>query len=212
MTSPAQMEALAPRAMPRQRRAIERRRAILDAAYALLGEHGVDGITTSLIAARAGVPVASVYGYFPNKIAVIAELMREAMAEVDSRLETLFPVRADRAAHGRAIDDAIDTVIEGYRTMPARQRLFSAVRGNEVLEPIMLASDARMTASLAANMMRIHPNLLPIRAQAIAQTVVQTFTALQEGVVACTDPALFAALVEEWRTLIKGYLLPLADV
>src|SRR5271156_2291534 len=127
-------EALAPRAMPRQRRAIERRRAILDAALALLEEHGVESISTSLIAERAGVPVASVYGYFPNKMAVIAELMREAMADVDSRLETLMPNRADREARARGIDQAIDTIIEAYRAEPARQRLFSAVRGNEVLE------------------------------------------------------------------------------
>ena len=51
---------LAPRTKPRQRRAIERRQAILDAAQSLLAEHTIDALTTSLIAARAGVPVASV--------------------------------------------------------------------------------------------------------------------------------------------------------
>jgi AcrR family transcriptional regulator len=195
--------------MPRQRRAIERRRAILDAAMILLDTHGIEGITTSLIAARAGVPVASVYGYFPNKMAVIAELMREAMAEVDDRLTGLMPPRPDRIGIEAAIDHAIDTVIAGYRASPARQRLFSAVRGNEVLEPVARASDQRMTETLAAAILLIREDTPKLRARAIAQTVVQTFTAAQEGVVSCTDPLLFAALVDEWRGLIKAYLVPI---
>jgi AcrR family transcriptional regulator len=197
--------------MPRQRRAIERRRAILDATMALLETHGIEGITTSLIAARAGVPVASIYGYFPNKMAVIAELMREAMAEVDDRLTGLMPARADRNGVEAAIDHSIDTVIAGYRASPARQRLFSAVRGNETLEPVARASDARMTDTLVAAMLHMHPDRPPLRARAIAQTVVQSFTAAQDGVVACTDPLLLEALVAEWRALLKAYLLPLVD-
>ncbi len=212
----AQIEAIAmttlePRTMPRQRRAIERRRAILDATMALLESHGIEGITTSLIAARAGVPVASVYGYFPNKMAVIAELMREAMAEVDDRITGLMPARADRTGIEAAIDHAIDTIIAGYRASPARQRLFSAVRGNEILEPVARASDERMTETLVAAILLLHPDRPPLRARAVAQTIVQTFTAAQDGVVACTDPLLFEALVAEWRGLIKAYLLPMID-
>ncbi|HTZ69632.1 MAG TPA: TetR/AcrR family transcriptional regulator [Acetobacteraceae bacterium] len=211
MAAGAVAEALAPRVVPRQRRAIERRRAILNATLALLEDHGVDGITTSLIAARAGVPVASVYGYFPNKMAVIAALMHDAMAEVDGRMERLLAAATDAEGVARAIDLAIDTVIEGYRAMPARQRLFSAVRGNEALDPVARASDARMTTALMSSMLAVRPEIRRVRARAVAQTVVQTFTALQEGVLTCTDPELIIALVAEWRALIKSYLLPLTS-
>jgi AcrR family transcriptional regulator len=209
MAGTAELDALAPRTVPRQRRAIERRRAILDATLALLEEHNVDAVTTSLIAARAGVPVASIYGYFPNKMAVIAELIREAMAEVDDRLTGILPTQFDRASIGEAIDRSIETIVAGYRALPARQRLFSAVRGNPTLEPVVRASDARMTEALTAAIQLLNPTETALRAQAMAQTVVQTFTALQDGVVACNDPALCDALVAEWRALIKGYLLPM---
>ena len=204
-------DALSPRAKPQQRRAIERRQAILDATLALLETHGIDDLTTTLIATRAGVPVASVYGYFPNKMAIVAELMRAAMQEVDASLESLLPTRADPAAIGATIDRAIDTIIAGYRALPARQRLFSAVRGNASLEPVARESDQRMTEALTQAFSALRPDLKPPRARAVAETLVRTFTALQEGVVACNDPALFVALVAEWRAIVKAYLLPLAE-
>jgi len=202
---------LAPRGAPRQRRAIERRRAILDAAQALLAEHTIDSLTTSLIAARAGVPVASVYAYFPNKMAVIAELAREAMEEVDSVLAALHPDGADAASIESAVDRAVEVVLAGYRALPARQHLFSSIRGNATLEPLLRQSDARMVDALAANITQLRPDLPPLRARAIAQTTVATFTALQEGVIASEDGAYVAALVAEWRRIVKGYLVALAE-
>jgi AcrR family transcriptional regulator len=200
--------ALAPRTMPRQARAIARRRAILDAAFALLGDHGVDAITTLLIAQRAGIPVASVYAYFPNKMAVLAELVREATAETDTVLEGLLAPRADRPSIERAIDSCIDAIIDRYQKVPARQRLISAVRGNPVFEPIMRASAGRMAAALAANLERLNPDLPKLRARAMALTVVQTFVVLQDGIVTCPDAELTAELVAEWRNVVKSYLTP----
>ena len=207
---PLDASGLAPRTVPRQRRAVERRRAILDAALALLEELSLDALTTSLIAARAGVPVASVYAYFPNKMAVVAELAREAMAEVDARLIDLLPAKIDAASIEHAVDSSIDTVLAGYRAVPARQRLFSLIRGNATLEPLLRASDAHMANVMAHSIATARPDLPATRARAIAQTVVATFTAMQDCTLPCEDPDYFAALVEEWRRIVKGYLSALA--
>jgi AcrR family transcriptional regulator len=206
----ADPDSLAPRALPRQRRAIERRRAILDAAQSLLAEHTIDGLTTSLIAARAGVPVASVYAYFPNKMAVIAELARDAMAEVDALLSALQPAGLDAASIEQAVDRAIDIVLAGYNEVPARQRLFSSIRGNATLEPILRDSDNRMVDVLAHNIEAIRPDLPQLQARAIAQTTVATFTALQDNVVGCLDEPYAKTLIAEWRRIVKGYLALLA--
>jgi AcrR family transcriptional regulator len=208
---PEDDQALAPRSRPRQRRAIERRRAILDAALALLGEHSLDSLTTSLIAARAGVPVASVYAYFPNKLAVVAELAREAMAEVDARLTALLPAKIDEAGIDLAVDRSIEAVLAGYRAVPARQRLFSSIRGNAALLPVLRESDDRMMDVLARTIAAARPDLPEVRARAIAQTTVATFTAMQDYVLPCEDAEYFAALVEEWRRIVKGYLASLAQ-
>ncbi|HMJ77611.1 MAG TPA: TetR/AcrR family transcriptional regulator, partial [Iamia sp.] len=66
---------LRPRKQPRQRRAHETRARILDAARAVFGEHGYAHGTTNRIAEAAGLSVGSLYQYFPNKDAILVELV-----------------------------------------------------------------------------------------------------------------------------------------
>ncbi|HEX7134132.1 MAG TPA: TetR/AcrR family transcriptional regulator [Iamia sp.] len=66
---------LRPRKEPRQRRAHETRARILDAARAVFEEHGYAHGTTNRIAERAGLSVGSLYQYFPNKDAILVELV-----------------------------------------------------------------------------------------------------------------------------------------
>ncbi|GAA4557877.1 TetR/AcrR family transcriptional regulator [Pseudonocardia xishanensis] len=64
-------EEVPPRA--RKRDATATRRALLDAARSLMGEHGVEGTSTRDVAARAGVNQALVYRYFGSKDNLVAE-------------------------------------------------------------------------------------------------------------------------------------------
>jgi AcrR family transcriptional regulator len=200
------LDGLAPRGLPRQRRAIERRRAILEATLVLLERHGLETLTTSSIAAQAGVPVASVYAYFPNKLAIVAELAREAMAEVDGQIAALLPAEITPASLEHAVARAIETVLAGYRAVPARARLFTGMRGNAALDPVLRESDDRMVAVLAARITAARPDLPGPRVRAVARTVVATFTAMQDCVMPCEDQDAFAALVAEWRVIVTGYL------
>lgn len=78
--------ARAARRAPQQRRSRERVTQILDAAADLIVEHGVDGIGTRAIAARSGVPVASMYQYFADKDEIILALVRRDTEEMDQRV------------------------------------------------------------------------------------------------------------------------------
>ena len=62
------------RTTPSQARGKERVRVILAAALDLLKEQGFENVTTNDIAERAGVPIGSLYRYYPNKNAIIAAL------------------------------------------------------------------------------------------------------------------------------------------
>lgn len=64
-----------PRRKPRQVRAELTRDRILTAAAHVFSEHGYAAGTTNRIAERARVSIGSLYQYFPNKDAVLAELM-----------------------------------------------------------------------------------------------------------------------------------------
>src|SRR4051794_619094 len=55
--------------------------AITDAARELLEEHGIDATSMDAIARRAGVARATVYRRWPNKGALIAQLIRDFFPE-----------------------------------------------------------------------------------------------------------------------------------
>ncbi|MEV5973251.1 TetR family transcriptional regulator [Streptomyces sp. NPDC051921] len=114
---PAQGQAPALRRAPVQQRSAERLARILDACAELLDETGYEQLSTRAVAARAGVPIGSVYRFFGNKRAMVAAL---AHRNLDSY--------ADRIGAGLAalpVVDAlsvIDTVLDAYiamkRTVP----------------------------------------------------------------------------------------------
>ena len=97
---------LEPRKKPRQERAREMDRVILEGAARVLEESGPGGFNTNRVAERAGVSVGSLYQYYPNKAALLFRLH-----ELESR-DTM---------------GAISTLL-GDETRPPRERVFAAVR------------------------------------------------------------------------------------
>lgn len=68
-----------------QARMDDRRRALLDAARALLADEGYAGCTVAAVAARAGIATGSVYHHFPSKSVLAVEVFRSvATAEVEA--------------------------------------------------------------------------------------------------------------------------------
>lgn len=68
---------LQPRKQPKQTRAELTRQRVLEAAAHIFAEHGYSAGTTNRIAERAGVSIGSLYQYYPNKDAILVELMTE---------------------------------------------------------------------------------------------------------------------------------------
>lgn len=62
------------RRVPQQERSRRMVNAIVDAAHMILLEHGREGLTTTILEQVSGVSKASIYQYFPNLNAVIAEV------------------------------------------------------------------------------------------------------------------------------------------
>ena len=78
---------LAARRPPQQARARATYDHLLDVAGVLLGEVGVERVSTNMIAARAGLTPPALYRYFPNKYAVIEALGRRLMDRQNRVLE-----------------------------------------------------------------------------------------------------------------------------
>jgi AcrR family transcriptional regulator len=117
------------RKQPVQQRSAKRVEQMLAACASLIDELGYDGVTTTLIAERAGVAVGSLYQFFPDKRAVVQELTKRNLdhftAEIDRRLDW------DNLEHWwHGVDEIIEIYVEMYRERPG----FARVRFGDVID------------------------------------------------------------------------------
>ena len=94
-----------PRKKPRQRRSEATVEAILQASARILVEGGPGALNTNAVADLAGVSVGSLYQYFPNKTAIMAELIRRKRARLVAGLRQAADVEAD------SLDVALEALI-----------------------------------------------------------------------------------------------------
>jgi len=201
---------LSPRRRPSQERSRDRVDRIVDATAALLGEKSVDKVTTAAIAERAGVPIGSVYQYFPNKLAVLAELARRVMETVDLKTASLIAADFGVLPWDQAIDRAIDATMQGYAEQPGYLQLLLSLRPTPEFRMITDESNERVAAMLA-----LHPALqalLPAdRIALVTRAAVQAANSLQDWALSEEDPELARRIIGEMKTLLKGYLAVYMD-
>ncbi len=76
-----------PRKSPSQRRSADTVETIMEAAVRILRRDGYAGLTTRRVAEVAGVSVGSLYQYFPNRQAIVADLVRRRITAFIAAVE-----------------------------------------------------------------------------------------------------------------------------
>ena len=71
----------------RTRKRVETRRALVQAAYAIVRDAGFEGLTAEAVADRAGVSRRTFFNYFPSVESVLTASVTEFFASVGDRLE-----------------------------------------------------------------------------------------------------------------------------
>jgi AcrR family transcriptional regulator len=192
------------RRIPKQARARERVGRILDAARRELQARSAAEVTIEGIAARARVPVGSVYQYFGSKNALLAAVAEAVMDESDA--ETARQLAECRSLPWReAVDRVLEAAFGFFRDSPDYRNLLRTIRFTGEFAEVTAASNERV-----ADLMSLHPGFARAgvarpKALEICRTIVTAANALQDRALA--DERLdFEALVEETRRLVKGYL------
>jgi AcrR family transcriptional regulator len=109
---------------PRQARSRRTRQRVLEAAAAAFEERGYDETTTAEIARRARVAVGSVYGYFPDKRAILLEILHETIAQMAEQIVAeLDPDRWRDADLRQSVRKLIETIFKTRRLRPGVQRI-----------------------------------------------------------------------------------------
>lgn len=136
---------------PVQRRSAARVSSILDACAALLDEFDYDELTTSKIAERAGVPIGSLYQYFPDKRAVVQALTMRNLDAFSVEVERIFA--GDGAPNGWR--EAVDRVIDAYLQMLDEVPGFGRIRFGDVVDTHLLDPEDDNDAVIAAKLSQL---------------------------------------------------------
>jgi len=90
-----------------------RKDRILDAAEALLAQHGFEGVSMRMVADRAGVDLALASYHFGNKQGLFdAVLLRRAAVLNEMRQETLAKCKAEAGPEGPTAEAIIDAFLQ----------------------------------------------------------------------------------------------------
>lgn len=114
-----------PRKRPRQVRSTVTVDAILQAAAYILEKHGWDGFTTNSVAERAGVNIASLYQYFPNKESIVVELQRRHMEKARQRSPDTLAALQAKGDLRAVLTTLARASVEEHQASPALHRVFA---------------------------------------------------------------------------------------
>jgi AcrR family transcriptional regulator len=99
------------RRKPRQARAVETIELIFEAAARIIQREGAAALTTNLIAERAGIAIGTLYGYFPNKQAILLAMARRDLARTQAAVRAALESSEPNDEIGRL---AIRALIRGF--------------------------------------------------------------------------------------------------
>ncbi len=191
------------RRVPVQGRSVARVNRMLDACAQLVDEVGYDGLTTTLLAERAGVAIGSVYQFFPDKRAIVQALTLRNLEAYLQRLSSRLSQEQSTHWWG-AVDAAIDEYIAMYRTTPG----FRTLHFGDVVDVHLLDDERDNNAVIAARIAALLNDryeltadrtefALGIAVEAADALIKMAFRRAPNGDV---------AILEEARSLIKDYL------
>lgn len=185
---------------------------MLEAATAAFEERGYDETTTAEIARRARVAVGSVYGYFPDKRAILLEILHETVAQMAGQIVSeLDPERWRDADLRQSVRKLIETIFKTRRLRPGVQRILwerffkdaEVRRAMEAIEVRVQGAIEALLASLRADGRVQARN--PASAAFVIQTAVQwTAARLMLGGAAETE---VDAAVDTVSEMISGLML-----
>ena len=205
MNIPGASKTLAPRREPVQDRGRRRVDAILDAVSAVLVEHGFEATTTRLVAEEAGIPVGSIYQFFPNKYALFSALA----ARHFSHFNEVFQDYEMPSSSGSSLVQLLDSVVERLAAVLLSRKdvpvLWAAMRISPELSDIETQGMRVAVSYLERVLGPSMPGLSAARRRLVAETVVQSGSALLYH--ACHEREGQAEdIVREVKRVLRSYL------
>ena len=191
---------------PTQERSRERIAAILAAARELIAEGGLSNLKMARLGERAGVPVGTIYQFFPDKDAVIGRIF--AMQMEDS-LEQVY-----RACNpGHRLEAPAETMVSimtakyrDWRADPVMAEIWSIAHAHRTLHGLTVAA-SRATVDIKAKALLplLRPGVTEARLRRVLFMVSDLYDAALRA--ALDFPQEEAELLmDEYATMVRGHI------
>jgi AcrR family transcriptional regulator len=195
------------RRRPVQERGRLRFNQILDSGRALLSEVGVDGFTLEQVATGAGVPIGSVYQFFPNKYALITELSAQDTDATATELREASP-RFPAEDWQANVDTLIDHLAALWRRDPTRRHVWLAMQSTAATRSELASQTRMVTDEVVPLVTPLMPGSPGRRVRTVAEVVVQMcFSLLHFSV---HDDRPHPDTVQELKRALRSYLRAVA--
>ena len=143
---------------PTQRRSRERVERMLAAASELIAKGGSDAIKMSEVAERAGVPIGSLYQFFPDKGAIIRTLAERYTAESQACIASALKDVGDAEGLKRAFSELVDIYYGLLLAQPVMRDIWSGTQADKALRELELADSRANAEFLVAVLKRLRPD------------------------------------------------------
>jgi AcrR family transcriptional regulator len=193
------------RNVPIQARSRERLLRVLDSADRVLADEGAGALTTTRIAEAAGIPVGSVYRYFPDKQAIVEALALRYWSDFEDLVAGLADADA-RHPLDQPVASILQALAAGFRARPGfRELWYGGLRTEQVREVTRPTRTA-----IARSVQRILATHWPDASHADRDTAAGMVVLTGDGLLREAfrlDPNGDAQLLAESEAVLDAYLV-----
>lgn len=196
------------RRTPRQARSLQKVAQVLAAADRLLVAEGAGALTTTRVAAEAGVSVGALYQYLPDRDAILDTLADQYLARLEAVMGS-FVERATSETWPDPVGLLVDAFAALYRSEPGFRALWF---GRHLTERTREADRAHKRAmATGVHRVLVAQRLLPdddASATACRTAFLAADAVIQEAF--RTDDEGATDLLDQLKTMLRAYLTQLA--
>jgi len=192
------------RRVPAQRRSRERVDRILDAALDLLSD-GAKASTTA-IAERTGLPVGTIYQFFPNLDSILTEALRRMIKRITDDMQQILqrPRTGDPLHWEETIDLMVDEGASYFAAQKGYRHLLRALQYSD--EAFDILSEGRQTQARQTADRFEAAGLAPEDAAMMARVLLEASLALTTLALTSRDDQFRQRVLEENKILLKAYV------
>nr|WP_176444230.1 TetR/AcrR family transcriptional regulator [Rhodococcus kyotonensis] len=204
LESSAETQELMPRRRPTQERSKRKFDALLTASRDLLSDVGFESFTCEEVAARAELPIGTLYQFFANKYVIVCELNRQDLVGVQQELAE-FNGEVPSLDWLRFLNKFVDHMAGLWMSDPSRREVWLAMQSTPSTRATGVIHEREFADQVAKMLGPLTPRTPRARRNLMAQVLVHIVYSMLNFSV--QDDQSHEDAVAELKRIMAAYLL-----